>query len=168
MQKCHCCQVIFDPFKTKPQRGNRISKIWPFSTQSSTLEASWSTLPTKNCFYGVVLVLKILKTSFHSFKTYSHFYKGQTDRQTDRKTDRQTDRQTDRHTPSIHPYNGGGKKFLCLFFILLSWKITIQDKISRSFSIFLPPLLSLAGQDGVCTPLHWSDREIERDKERGK
>jgi len=52
-------------------------------TQGSTLEAGSSTLPPKNYFYGVVLVLKTLKTSFHSFKSYSHFKKGrQTDRQT--------------------------------------------------------------------------------------
>jgi hypothetical protein len=39
-----------------------------------------------------------------------------------------------------------------------------------SLFLYLPPSpsLSLAGQDGVCTPLHWSEREIERDKERGK
>ncbi len=163
MQKCHCCQVIFEPFRTKPQRGNRISKIRLFSTEGSTLEASWSTLPTKNCFYGVVLVLKILKTSFHSFKTYSHFYKGQTDRQTDRQKDRQTDIQTyiqrDRHTPPINRYTRGGENFYACFFILHSWKITIQDKLRPCFSIFLPPLLSLWPVKTVFAHLFTSQRE---------
>jgi len=36
-----------------------------------------------------------------------------------------------------------------------------------SLFLYLPPChsLSLASEDGVCTPLHWSDRERERDRE---
>jgi hypothetical protein len=39
-----------------------------------------------------------------------------------------------------------------------------------SLFLYLPPSpsLSLAGEDGVCTPLHQSEREIGRDKKRGK
>jgi hypothetical protein len=37
-----------------------------------------------------------------------------------------------------------------------------------SLFLYLPPShsLSLASEDGVCTPLHWSDRERERETER--
>jgi len=152
MQKCHCCQVIFDPFRTKPQRGNRISKIRLFSTQGSTLEAGWSTLPTKNCFYGVVLVLKILKTSFHSFKSYSRFYEGQTDKQTDRKTDRQT------HAPHPSVNQRGEKNFMPVFYTPF-----VKDNNSgqiTSFFLYLPPSTSLSGRWRRC--LHTSSPIRER------
>jgi hypothetical protein len=101
MQKCHCGQVIFDPFKTKPQGGNTFLKIRPFLTQGSTLEAGLSATPAQK------LLLRGCTSPENFTNILSFLQKFFTFLQsTDRQTDRQTFRET--HTPpSIHPYTRG-------------------------------------------------------------
>ena len=101
MQKCHCGQVIFDPFKTKPQGGNTFLKIKPFLTQGSTLEAGLSATPAQKLLLrgctspeNVTKILSFLQKLFKFLQS----------------TDRQTDRQTfrEKHAPPpIHPYTRG-------------------------------------------------------------
>ena len=107
MQKCHCGQVIFDPFKTKPQGGNTFLKIRPFLTQGSTLEAGLSATPAQKLLLrGCTSPENVTKILSFLQKLYTFLQS--TDRQTGRQTDTQTERQTERQTSRpIHPYTRG-------------------------------------------------------------
>ena len=100
MQKCHCGQVIFDPFKTKPQGGNTFLKIRPFLTQGSTLEAGLSATPAQKLLLRGCTSPENFKHLFIPSKVIHIFTK---------------DRRTDRQTNPPHPYTGGRNFFMPVF-----------------------------------------------------
>ena len=51
---------------------------------------------------------------------------------------------------------------------LLNIKITIRDKLPPSFSIFLPPILSLLPGKMVFAPLFTGQTESERERQRDR